>query len=144
MANFNPYGYGYGYNNNFPYFNGNNNQPNYGNNFTQPQPQQQLNTYAFVNGLEGAKAYQVQPNQTMLLMDSDNPIAYMKTANAMGQSTLRYFKLIEINETELKTPQQKTSEIDPSLFASKKELQELAKKIDDLKSKLKMEVESNA
>lgn len=123
MPIYNPYGYGYG---NFPYYN--NQQPQ--------QNQPQLNTYAFVNGLEGAKAFQVQPNQTMLLMDSDNPIAYMKTANAMGQSTLRYFKLIEISESDLKKPQQNSMNIDPSMFASKEELQALSKKIDELQAKI--------
>lgn len=128
MPIYNPYGYGYG---NFPYYN--NQQQNYG----QPQQNQpQLNTYAFVNGLEGAKAFQVQPNQTMLLMDSDNPIAYMKTANAMGQSTLRYFKLIEISENDLKKPQQNSMNIDPGMFASKEELQALSKKIDELQAKI--------
>lgn len=68
----------------------------------QPQPQPQTNTYAFVNGIEGAKSYPMGPNQTVMLMDSDNPIAYMKQSNAMGQATLKYFKLVETSEAELK------------------------------------------
>ena len=59
------------------------------------------NVYAFVNGIEGAKSFQIMPNQTVLLMDSDNPVCYMKTANAMGQATLRYFKLVEVSEQDL-------------------------------------------
>ena len=73
-------------------------QPNY---FQpqQSQPQQpQTNTYAFVNGVEGAKSYPVSPNQSVMLMDSDQPIAYMKTANGMGQATIKYFKLVETDE----------------------------------------------
>lgn len=68
----------------------------------QPAQSQQSNTYAFVNGIEGAKSYPMAPNQTVMLMDSDNPIAYMKTSNAMGQATIKYFKLVETNEAELK------------------------------------------
>ena len=67
--------------------------------YTQPR----TNIYAFVNGIEGAKSYQMMPNQTVLLMDSDSPVCFMKTSNAMGQSTLRYFKLIETTEKELTT-----------------------------------------
>lgn len=86
MQNYNPYGY--------------NNYNGY--NFNQYPQQPQTNQYAFVNGIEGAKSYQVQPNQTVLLMDSDASICYMKQANSIGQSTLRYFKLVETSEQELK------------------------------------------
>lgn len=65
----------------------------YGNNYN-------LRQYAFVNGIEGAKAYQVMPNQTMLLMDSDRPVVFMKTADNVGKSVLRYFNLTEIDEAE--------------------------------------------
>ena len=60
------------------------------------------NTYFFVNGLEGAKSFVVQPNQTVLLMDSDAPMCYMKQSNGIGQSSIRYFKLVEINEKDIK------------------------------------------
>ena len=50
------------------------------------QPQAQMNLYAFVDGIEGAKAYQVKPNTMMLLMDSQQPICYKKQVNALGQT----------------------------------------------------------
>ena len=68
------------------------------------QPRQQ-NVYVFVNGLEGAKSYIVPANQTVLLMDSEQPVCYMKTANALGQGTLRYFKLTEVEEKDIRQPQ---------------------------------------
>lgn len=75
--NYNPYG-NYGYQ-----------QPSY-NQYQQPtyqaQPQQQMNLYAFVDGIEGAKAYQVKANTTMLLMDSQQPICYKKSVNHLGQT----------------------------------------------------------
>lgn len=91
MPNYNPYGY--------------NNYNGY--NFNQYPQQPQSNQYAFVNGIEGAKSYQMQPNQTVLLMDSDASVCYMKQSNSIGQSTLRYFKLVETSEQELRgvTPQ---------------------------------------
>lgn len=92
MANFNtPYGYGA--------YNSYNPSNNY-------QQQTQMNHYAFVNGIEGAKSFQLQPNQTIMLMDSDNPICYMKQSNNIGQSTLRYFKLVEVSEQELRSANQ--------------------------------------
>ena len=76
--------------NNFnPYVNYGYQQPSY-NQYQQPtytnQLQQQMNLYAFVDGIEGAKAYQVKANSTMLLMDSQQPICYKKTVNHLGQT----------------------------------------------------------
>ena len=128
----------YNYNNIYPY----GSPYNFG--YQQPyimQPQQQtqnqqpiqLNQYAFVNGIEGAKSFQVPPNQTMLLMDSDNPICYMKQANAMGQSTLRYFKLIESSEEEIKgIKENKPLEN----YALKSDIDILNKRLDELSKKL--------
>lgn len=104
-------------------------QPNYygANAYNQPR----LNYYAFVNGIEGAKSFQVAPNQTMMLMDSDSPVVYMKTANSLGQATLRYFKLVEVNENEVKSPA--SSEF--SLESLKKEVEELKAKYNEIASK---------
>ena len=67
-------------------------------NYNQPQ---QFKQYAFVNGIEGAKAFQMPSNQTMLLMDSDKPIVFMKTTDNLGKASLRYFNLLEIDENEV-------------------------------------------
>lgn len=113
MANYNnPYGYG-GYNSYGP------------NNYQQPQ----MNQYAFVNGIEGAKSFQLQPNQTMMLMDSDNPICYMKQSNNIGQSTLRYFKLVEVSEQELRNANQAQQNPD---YVLKSDFEALVKRIDEL------------
>ena len=105
--------------------------PNYNYGQAYQQPQQQANTYAFVNGIEGAKSYPMGPNQTVMLMDSDNPIAYMKTSNAMGQATLKYFRLVETSEQELRN-----KSIQPSAdYATKADLDALAKKVDSLMQK---------
>lgn len=65
-------------------------------------PYNNANTYFFVNGIEGAKSFVVQPNQSVLLMDSDAPICYMKQSNGLGQGSLRYFKLVEVKEEDIK------------------------------------------
>lgn len=138
MANFN-YGYPYGnfYQPTMPQMNQpQQQQPNFNNLYQQPQPQQQAQTTqcSFVNGIEGAKAFQMIPNQTVMLMDSENPMLYMKTSNAMGQSTLKYYKLVETNEQEIRNqnvvqPQQTRPSEE---YALKSDLDVLSKKIDEI------------
>lgn len=117
MANYNTYGYG-AYNTYGP------------NNYQQPQ----MNHYAFVNGIEGAKSFQLQPNQTIMLMDSDDPICYMKQANNIGQATLRYFKLVEVSEQELRNANQVQSNPD---YVLKSDFDVLVKRIDELSKQRK-------
>ena len=134
MANYNNYPYG-GFN---PYsFNqfGNNYQPN---NFQQNNSQ--LNQYAFVNGIEGAKSFQVQPNQSILLMDSDNPICYMKQANAIGQATLRYFRLTEIKEDDVKN--NASTQNNNNNIVLKADFEVLSKRLDDLSQKLEKSIKT--
>ena len=115
MPNYNnPYGYG-----NYNSYNPNNNI----------YQQSQLNHYAFVNGIEGAKSFQLQPNQNIMLMDSDNPICYMKQTNNIGQATLRYFKLVEVSEQELRNANQVQSNQD---YVLKSDFDALVKRIDEL------------
>ena len=115
MANYNnPYGYG-AYNSYAPNSN--------------VYQQSQLNHYAFVNGIEGAKSFQLQPNQNIMLMDSDNPICYMKQTNNIGQATLRYFKLVEVSEQELRNANQVQSNQD---YVLKSDFDALVKRIDEL------------
>jgi len=106
-SNFNSYPYG--------------NQNNYNNvNF-------QRNYYTFVNGLEGAKSYPIMPNQSLMLMDSENPVCYMKSADNTGKPSLKCYKLVEISEEELsKKP------IDPETQALRDEISTMNKRIDDL------------
>ena len=53
----------------------------------------------WVNGEVGAQAYLIAPNSTVLLMDSDNPIFYIKTSDLSGKATIQAFKYEEINPT---------------------------------------------
>lgn len=99
--------------------------------YNQPR---QTNTYAFVNGLEGAKSYIVPANQTVLLMDSEQPVCYMKTANAIGQGTLRYFKLQEVGENEIRNMSVPVSQPNPD-YVTKSEFAELVKRIEKLEPK---------
>lgn len=133
MSAFNNYPYGnpyqpYGYN---PYGNlyQNNNQNFQQNN--QQMQQTQANNYYYVNGVIGAKSFQMQPNQTVMLMDSDNPVCFMKQSNGMGQSTLRYFKLVEVNENDL-TDNNEKKQNNTNEYVLKSDFDVLSKKVDDL------------
>lgn len=97
--------------------------------YNQPrQPQQ--NVYAFVSGLEGAKQYNIPANQSILLMDNAQPVCYLKQANALGQTSLKCFKLVEVNETDLSVPTKPAVE-----YATKSDLEALIKRIEKLEPK---------
>lgn len=104
------------------------NQPNY-NQPQAPQYPQNENVYAFVNGVEGAKSYQLRPNQSVMLMDSEQPLCYMKSANAMGQATLRYFRLTEISENDAKGASAPAPTPD---YVAKADFNALSRRVDEL------------
>lgn len=101
------------------------------------QPQQnpynrpQMKQYTFVDGIDGAKAYQMMPNQSMLLMDRYNCMCYMKTSDMSGKSSVRYFKMEEVDEEtarEFLQPQPA-----PKLdFASKSDIDNINTRLDEL------------
>lgn len=101
--------------------------PNY-NHYTQ------TNTYAIVNGFEGAKNYPIGINQSILLMDSSNPIVYKKSTNVLGQYSIECFKLVQINPQEFVTNNDTVSP--PKDYVSKTEFEELVKKLDALTKKV--------
>lgn len=96
MNNFNPYSY-------------------------QPQPIPQMptinrNNINWVQGLEGAKAWQLQPNSNILLMDSENDgIFYIKVTDNVGMCTMRTFRYEEITDFGKNAP-------DLSQYVTKDEL----------------------
>lgn len=74
----------------------------------------------WVQGIEGAKAYQLTPNSNMILMDSENDgTMYIKIADNVGMCTLRRFKYTELTETA------PTASLDMSEYVRKDELQKL-------------------
>ena len=50
----------------------------------QSQPVTQ-NYFAWVQGEAAAQEYQVMPNSTVVLMDSEKPVLYMKSADSTGR-----------------------------------------------------------
>ena len=55
------------------------------NNGYNPQPRSQGITW--VNGEEAARTYPIPYNSTMMLMDSESPVLYVKTVDSIGRIT---------------------------------------------------------
>ena len=85
------------------------------------------NYYYYVNGIDEARNFQMQPNQVALLMDNYKPLLYVKSSNQLGQVTIKTFKLEEVVEStdqenkRLDNLEQKLNEIMSILGAKKDE-----------------------
>lgn len=123
----NPYGNAYG----LPTY-GQNSYPSPQNMMRQPQPQSQptmqyelpIQDIRFVTS-EEAKAYIVMPNTKALLIDR-NGVAYLKTADGMGQSQTQYFRFEPINAdgSPIK-PQEQPQSVDLTDYIKKEDLQSM-------------------
>ena len=137
-----PYGYNYGYGS-MPY---QNQQPQQNYNYQQPQPQpmqqqpqqpqSQYLPLGFTNGLIGAKAFIVMPNQTVFLKDSDegSNLLFEKSADSNGKYTLKAYQLSEVKLDDICKP---ITNVQPQQdLLTKKDLQSFATKNDlnDLKT----------
>ena len=121
---------------------------NYGGyNYTNPQMQMQMQTQqvqqpqqqvylplTFVNGINEAKMFIVQPNQTFYLRDNTaKDILYIKSVDSQGTPNIQIKKLVDVQEQPVQTMQQ--NQIDLSGYVTKEEFQKLEKKIEELGGK---------
>ena len=84
-----------------------------------PNQMNSTNGIKWVQGIEGAKAWQMVPNSNDILLDSENDgIFYIKICDSVGMYNLRTFKYEEI------TSQQNQS-VDLSDYVKKSELESL-------------------
>lgn len=63
--------------------------------FQQPQT---INQVQYVNGMESAKAYNLRPNESAILMDNNNPIFYHVQADASGYRTIKAYQFQAVHE----------------------------------------------
>lgn len=90
----------------------------------QPQSQvQQQSNIVWVQGIEGAKGYQVPPNGNAMLMDSENSRFYIKSADSVGMVTMRMFDFAETTNAAPSNP------VGTDEYATKAEVQALESKI---------------
>lgn len=93
-----------------------------------------FNDVKFVTADE-AKAYIVMPNTKVMLMDRDKSIFYIKSADAMGKSSIEGFKYSKLEESPDKPV---SAEIDTKEFVKSSELTNFIQK-DDLKGFIRRE-----
>lgn len=72
--------------------------------FQQTQPQIPTQNLIRVNGIDGAKAYQMTPNSTVALFDSNEDIMYVKSTDGAGFPQIRRFKFVEMQESQTQQP----------------------------------------
>ena len=64
-----------------------------------PPIQQQMNNNNLirVNGIDGAKAYQMPPNSTAALFDGNDDLMYIKITDGAGFPTIKIYKFSEVS-----------------------------------------------
>lgn len=82
----------------------------------------------YVNGIEGAKAYIMQPNSVKWLMDSDGNYFYLKSSNAQNQASVRIFEYKEVDVATKKAKSECGGE-----FVTKEEFEALKRAVASLK-----------
>ena len=84
-------------------------------------PQEQTQNLIRVNGIEGAKTYQMAPNSTVALFDCNEDIMYIKTTDGAGFPSIRTFSF-----TEVKEQNKPISQVD---YISREEFEEFKKEL---------------
>lgn len=69
-------------------------------NFNQTNAPQISNSVIWVQGMEGAKSYLVAPNSVVHLWDSENPVIYVKSADASGIPSIKIIDYKYRDDTE--------------------------------------------
>ena len=86
------------------------------------------NNLIWVQGIEGAKAWQLAPNSMVILLDSEaEGKMYIKVSDNIGISSLRVFNYTEVQTSNVTTNQ----DMDLSQYVKKDELSKLIKEILD-------------
>ena len=90
-------------------------------------PQNQNNTFQWVQGQAGAEAYPVAPGASVILMDSNAPVIYYKSADQSGRYLpMKTYDLVERTEP-VQGPNEAPS-IDTSSFVTRDEIDGLIAK----------------
>lgn len=109
-------------------------------NFNNQSFQAQTNI-TFVNGMEGAKAFQLRPNSNVLLMDSDNSKFYVKSTDNLGIANIQTYSFVEdknlpVENVAASQPSDAGEQNTKLYDEMKNKINELETKVDELQSKL--------
>lgn len=105
--------------------------------FNSPYTQSQgvstsTNNIVWVQGIEGAKAWQLNPNSMVILLDSEvEGKMYIKVSDNIGMSTLRIFNYVEVLPATNSSQGDVASkpDLDLSMYVRKDELKNLLKEL---------------
>lgn len=95
--------------------------------YSQPQNNQQFFTQEpcqnliRVNGIDGAKAYQMPANSTVALFDSNNDIMYVKSTDGAGFPSIRTFSFTETKE--------ESKQVENTDYISRQEFEDFKKEL---------------
>ena len=95
----------------------------------QPQYQQPIHGFVYVNGIEGARAYQMPPNSEMPLFDNANDVLYIKVTDGAGFPTITVADVLPRKQEEPKSEDVSRDELD-RMYG------DLARQIEELKEAL--------
>lgn len=91
------------------------------------QPQQQTIQQGYqiqtVKGIAGARAFAIPPSSSIVLMDTDSSVFYVKTTDANGLETVKAY---EFSEKEVDSP-----ELSSDKFILKSDFEKLAEKVEE-------------
>lgn len=97
----------------------------YSNRYSQPFTTPQNNGINWVQGIEGAKAWQLAPNSNVVLLDSETEGRfYIKVSDNVGMCNLRTFDYVEVTNNS-NISQKTLPQIDMSDYVTRNELQEI-------------------
>ncbi len=105
---------------------------NYNQNMQQAMRPPVNNGIIWVQGIEGAKAYQMPANSNIMLLDSDNEgVFYIKTSDNIGMCNLRIFDYTERTAENMSNT---AVAVDMSQYVTHDELNEIIKNIGGAKN----------
>ena len=99
-----------------------------------PQFQQQNNPIIWIQGIESARAYQIVPNSTVVLFDSEDQSIYIKSADMQGRPSMRILDYTIRSEAP-RTAQNALSGNDAQI-PTKEDISALQSQIDSLKQQI--------
>lgn len=75
-----------------------------------PVPQNPNSGIIWIQGENAAKSYLVAAGNSVVLMDSEAPFFYIKSADQSGMPSMKKYRFEEVTETSQAIPQQQTVE----------------------------------
>lgn len=88
------------------------------------------NNIVWVQGIEGAKAWQLSPNSMVILLDSEvEGKMYIKVSDNIGMSSLRVFDYVEVAQPTTNKNESVNKDLDLSQYVKKDELSSLIKEV---------------